>query len=143
MFSLSSPQEVAACAEMVLSDASGEKYLLKPEREGGSGVNVYGIELRALMESVVASGGRDLSAYVLMTRVLPAATTNAVMFAPDRVQILPTLSEFGFYNTVVSDAAGGLVSNEQSGFLVRTKATTELQGGVAKGRAVIDSPMLV
>ena len=54
---------------------------------------------------------------------------------------LETLSELGVYGGYlrVGDA---VVMNEVGGHLLRTKAATSDEGGVAAGYAVLDSPLL-
>lgn len=52
-----------------------------------------------------------------------------------------TLSELGIYSTLVRRGDTVLL-NEEAGHLVRTKAATSDEGGVAAGFAVLDSPML-
>jgi len=53
-----------------------------------------------------------------------------------------TLSELGVYSTYVRKGPRVLLSAE-AGTLVRTKAATSDEGGVASGYAVLDSPLLV
>jgi hypothetical protein len=55
--------------------------------------------------------------------------------------IAETLSELGIYSTLVRKGAEILL-NAEAGHLVRTKAATSNEGGVAAGFAVLDSPML-
>lgn len=52
-----------------------------------------------------------------------------------------TLSELGIYSTFVR-RGNEVLRNEEAGHLVRTKAATSNEGGVAAGFAVLDSPML-
>ncbi len=53
-----------------------------------------------------------------------------------------TLSEVGVYGTLVRRGPRELL-NREAGHLVRTKAATSDEGGVAAGFAVLDSPFLV
>jgi hypothetical protein len=52
------------------------------------------------------------------------------------------LSEVGIYGTLVRRGPR-LLLNREAGHLVRTKAATSDEGGVAAGFAVLDSPFLV
>ena len=53
-----------------------------------------------------------------------------------------SVSEVGVYGTLVRRGAEELL-NREAGHLVRTKAVTSNEGGVAAGFAVLDSPFLV
>ena len=52
-----------------------------------------------------------------------------------------TLSELGIYGTFVR-RGDRVILNEEAGHLIRTKAATSDEGGVAAGFAVLDSPYL-
>ena len=52
-----------------------------------------------------------------------------------------TLSELGIYGTLVRRGQQ-VLHNAEAGHLVRTKAASSNEGGVAAGFAVLDSPML-
>ena len=52
-----------------------------------------------------------------------------------------TLSELGIYGTFVRQG-DNVILNEEAGHLIRTKAATSDEGGVAAGFAVLDSPYL-
>ena len=118
-------------------------YVLKPQREGG-GNNLYGDELVAALKTYdpAASPGEpgDLSAYILMQRIFPPSHSTLCLRGGELVR-LETLSELGVYGGYlrVGDA---VVMNEVGGHLLRTKAATSDEGGVAAGYAVLDSPLL-
>ncbi|GLC35901.1 hypothetical protein PLESTF_001238000 [Pleodorina starrii] len=127
------PGVAAAVADAV---ARPEAYVLKPQREGG-GNNLYGEELRAALRA----GGEQLSAYILMQRILPPAN-RSVLVRNGQWSQGETLSELGIYGTFVRHGDAVLL-NQQSGHLVRTKTSSSNEGGVAAGFAVLDSPYLV
>jgi len=52
-----------------------------------------------------------------------------------------TLSELGIYGTFIR-RGNRVLLNEEAGHLIRTKAATSDEGGVAAGFAVLDSPYL-
>ena len=52
-----------------------------------------------------------------------------------------TLSELGIYGTFVG-RGDTVILNAEAGHLIRTKAATSDEGGVAAGFAVLDSPYL-
>ena len=131
---LDDPAEAAA----VVADAIAhpDRYVLKPQREGG-GNNLYGDALAARLQQ----GGEDLAAYILMQRILPP-TLPAVMVRAGAAAEAPTLSELGIYSVLLRRGDRVLL-NREAGHLVRTKAGDSDEGGVAAGYAVLDSPMLV
>jgi hypothetical protein len=54
------------------------------------------------------------------------------------------VSELGVYGVCLSDTATGtIVRQDVCGHLLRSKISTVLDGGVASGRAVLDSPLLM
>ena len=112
-----------------------ENYVLKPQREGG-GNNIYGEELARKLQS-----GDPLGALILMQRILPPEHT-ALMVRNGQVQQVQSLSEVGVYGTFLRRGETILL-NEEAGHLVRTKAATSSEGGVAAGFAVLDSPQLI
>ena len=134
------PDTAAVVADAV---AHPERYVLKPQREGG-GNNSYGAELAARLSAAAAAGGgggTSLAAYILMQRILPPVH-RAVMVRGGAAVEADTLSELGVYSTFVRRGERVLLSRE-AGHLVRTKAATSDEGGVAAGFAVLDSPILV
>ena len=59
-----------------------------------------------------------------------------------RATEVESLSELGIYSTFVRQGSAVLL-NRAAGHLLRTKAATSDEGGVAAGFAVLDSPLLV
>ena len=118
-------------------------YVLKPQREGG-GNNLYGDELTAALRTYDpdASPGEpgDLSAYILMQRIFPPANRTLCLRRGELAE-LETLSELGVYGGYLR-VGETVVLNEVGGHLLRTKAATSDEGGVAAGYAVLDSPLL-
>lgn len=110
-----------------------EGYVLKPQREGG-GNNLYGDALKARLESK-----KDLGALILMQRILPPIN-KAIMVRNGESHEIETLSELGIYGTYLRQGQE-VVMNRDAGHLVRTKAATSDEGGVAAGFAVLDSPI--
>lgn len=132
-----------AAEAVKLGLADPERYVLKPQREGG-GNNLYGEELRAALETFdpAAKPGEpgDLSAYILMQRIFPPAN-RTLCLRNGELSELETLSELGVYGGYLR-VGEEVVMNEGGGHLLRTKAATSDEGGVAAGYAVLDSPKL-
>jgi len=110
-------------------------YVLKPQREGG-GNNLYSEELRERLEQ-----GGDLGAFILMQRILPPSHQTLTVRA-GKVLEIETLSELGIFGSYLR-VGDEIVMNKHGGHLLRTKAASSDEGGVAAGYAVLDSPLLV
>jgi len=127
--------EEASTAEVLEAAAEDpDAYVLKPQREGG-GNNLYGEQAA---EKIAARKG--LAAYILMQRIRPPIHTTAMVRKGEVIEV-EALSELGVFGTYLS-RHGQVLLNKQAGHLLRTKAATSDEGGVAAGFAVLDSPYL-
>lgn len=117
-----------------------EKYVLKPQREGG-GNNVYGDDIKPFLESIKDSEER--SAYILMDKISPPVTTN-YMVRPGASEPLlaQCISELGIFGYVIG-TKDKIMENEQVGHMLRTKLSHVNEGGVAAGLGALDSVFLV
>lgn len=119
--------------------ANPDQYVLKPQREGG-GNNLYGDEIREMLEKVKDSTER--TSYILMDKIKPRPVRNCLLRANGKVQVSECISELGVFGVYVRQGEE-MVLNERVGHLLRTKATEHADGGVAAGVAVLDNPYLV
>ncbi|BGP50025.1 Glutathione synthetase [Rhodotorula kratochvilovae] len=136
-----------------------EGYVLKPQREGG-GNNIYRGDippfLAALEAEDAAKGAeepRGREGYILMSLIEPPRGVKQVLVKAGEAQgaWAEVVSELGVYGVVllredVEGSRGGepeVLVNETVGHLLRTKASSSDEGGVAVGFSVIDSPLLV
>jgi glutathione synthase len=134
-------EDAAAAVELGLN--TPESYVLKPQREGG-GNNLYGEALRAQLakftpDAPIGSDG-DLSSFILMQRILPPVN-RTLCLRNGEMQELETLSELGIYGGYLR-VGEDVAMNVVGGHLLRTKAASSDEGGVAAGYAVLDSPCL-
>jgi len=129
-----SVESVAASTAVADAITNPDSYVLKPQREGG-GNNLYGIELKERLEA-----GGELGDLILMQRILPPVN-QSIMVRLGKATVAETLSELGIYSTYLRKGDAVLL-NREAGHLVRTKAATSDEGGVASGFAVLDSPLL-
>ena len=113
---LEEPGEPATAAVIADAIAHPERYVLKPQREGG-GNNYYGEALAQRLGE-----GRGLAAYILMQRIQPPVHRSLMVRLGAAVEA-DTLSELGVYSTYVRCGERVVVSRE-AGHLVRTKAAT-------------------
>ncbi len=110
-----------------------EKYVLKPQREGG-GNNYFGRDITKIMTEM---NPEEKAAYVLMEKI-DAETHPAILVVNGYAETLTSVSEIGRYG--ICFAENGVVeSNEDVGYLVRTKAENINEGGVCAGFACLNS----
>ncbi|KAL4538452.1 hypothetical protein Ndes2526B_g03244 [Nannochloris sp. 'desiccata'] len=130
-----SAESIAASTAVADAIANPGSYVLKPQREGG-GNNLYGDALKKRLEA-----GGVLGDLILMQRILPPVK-QSIMVRLGKATMAETLSELGIYSTYLRKGNEVLL-NREAGHLVRTKAATSDEGGVAAGFAVLDSPYLI
>lgn len=142
--SSSTPEEEeqtrAANAALAAAVARPEKFVLKPQREGG-GNNLYGEQLRSKIKECGSVAGEALAGYILMQRILPS-THEAVLVRAGAAKRVAAVSELGIFGVHLRRGKETLL-NVRGGHLLRTKPADADEGGVASGFAVLDSPMLV
>ncbi|ORE06103.1 glutathione synthetase [Rhizopus microsporus var. microsporus] len=129
-----SPEGIAAY-EMALKRY--DDLVMKPQREGG-GNNIYGQDIRETLKKLTS---KERSAYILMDLIRSPSLEN-LMIREGEVIDGEVISELGIYGIYLHDGQQEIV-NYPGGHLLRTKAITTKEGGVAAGFAVIDSPLLV
>ena len=66
---------------------------------------------------------------------------RSMLLRDGKILEVDTLSELGIYGTFVG-RGDTVILNAEAGHLIRTKAATSDEGGVAAGFAVLDSPYL-
>lgn len=139
-----SPAGLAA-REIALN--SPEKYVLKPQREGG-GNNIYRSKIPDFLRSIPES---HWSVYILMELIEPPNLEN-IIARNGETMIGGVIGELGVYGAVLwRDGEGeqrgkgvrAIISNEESGWLLRTKGRDSEEGGVAAGFGSVDAVLLV
>ena len=96
------------------------------------------------MKEKLENDTKDLAAYILMQRIFPPSH-EVTMLRKGLAYEIESLSELGIYSSYlrIGDISDGQIMNEHGGSLLRTKAASSDEGGVAAGYAVLDSPYLV
>jgi glutathione synthase len=113
-----------------------ERYVMKPQREGG-GNNLYDDQVK---DALLTMTPEERQGYILMDRITPRPQVNWLVRA-GQITETQVVSELGVYGVYVSqDTTVHL--NSSGGHLLRTKAAETNEGGVAVGFAVMDSPRL-
>lgn len=86
-----------AAVEMALEQP--EKFVLKPQREGG-GNNVYGEQIRDVLKAIKNS--KERTAWILMDRIIPPVQANYIV-RPGNPVIEPVdlVSELGIFGVII------------------------------------------
>uniref|UniRef100_A0A8C8DSQ4 Glutathione synthetase n=1 Tax=Oryzias sinensis TaxID=183150 RepID=A0A8C8DSQ4_9TELE len=137
LYTLDMGPEGDQTVEMAL--AAPDRYVLKPQREGG-GNNIYGAEIRQVLEGLKDATQR--TAYILMDKINPAPVQNYLLRQGGPLTLSNCLSELGAFGAYVRHGAD-MIMNECVGHLLRTKSSEHSDGGVAAGVAVLDNPLLI
>ncbi|XP_033626779.1 glutathione synthetase-like [Asterias rubens] len=116
-----------------------ERYVLKPQREGG-GNNFFDEEVREKLTEL--EGKEERGAYILMERIQPLVIKNYKVRGNQPAQLEEMVSELGIYGIFVSKN-GKEVHNTTAGHLLRTKDHKTNEGGLTVGASVMDSPCLM
>jgi len=133
-----------------VKDAIGgkeDRFVLKPQREGG-GDNYYGkILANKLAENVVIEDNvvhlKDIWAqFILMERLFPPQQLAILLRSGVVEGTGLSISESGCFGTLVIRYDGEVLLNEYAGFLMRTKLSNIDEGAVASGYATLSSPYL-
>ena len=132
----SSPEGLEA-RQLALSNPEG--YVLKPQREGG-GNNIYRSSIPPFLKSLPDES--HYNAYILMELIRPPPLSNMII-REGKVVSGGVVGELGVYGTILWDTDGKVLSNEQAGWLLRTKTKGVDEGGVAAGFGSVDSVCLV
>jgi len=117
-----------------------DMYVLKPQLEGGGG-NYYGANIS---KKLIELDAKERAAYILMQRVRPLVTQNYLVRPFTQPQLANIVSELGVFGVLFGSGADCSVqTNNVCGHILRSKAETVDEGGIAVGAAVVDSPFLV
>ncbi|XP_030377993.1 glutathione synthetase-like isoform X2 [Scaptodrosophila lebanonensis] len=117
-----------------------ERFVLKPQREGG-GNNVYGLEIP---EALKKMSRVERSAWILMDLIHPPLSKGYMVRPGGDMPptVVDMVSELGIFGVIIGDA-DHIVHNYQAGHMLRTKLSTANEGGVAAGLGALDSPYLI
>jgi len=127
-------EDVMSIVEKAIAEP--ERFVLKPQREGG-GNNLYGAELRAALQTMSVA---ERASFILMERIVPS-TAPIPMMREGALDGGECTCELGVYGVHLSDGKRVLV-DEVAGHLLRVKLHGVDEGGVCAGFAVLSSPLL-
>lgn len=114
-----------------------EKFVLKPQREGG-GNNIYKQDIPDFLQSIEKS---EWQGYILMELINPKTFANKIIRKETLISN-EIISELGIFGTVLFNSKE-ILSNENAGWLLRSKFSSSNEGGVAAGFGAVDSVHLV
>ncbi|XP_001653706.2 glutathione synthetase isoform X2 [Aedes aegypti] len=138
LYSLDKGEEGEQAVKLAFSNP--ERYVLKPQREGG-GNNVYGSDIAGALEKMNED---ERSAWILMERIFPPLS-RGYMIRPDGKmppEIVDLVSELGIFGAIIG-TKDKILYNKQVGHMLRTKLSSANEGGVAAGLGALDSPYLI
>ncbi|EDO15805.1 hypothetical protein Kpol_1040p18 [Vanderwaltozyma polyspora DSM 70294] len=120
-----------------LAFESPEKFVLKPQREGG-GNNIYKEDIPKFLNSIDEG---EWNAYVLMELIKPEETMHNIIIRGDEYFKEAIISELGIFGYILFDD-DTIYNNEYAGWLLRSKFNSSNEGGVAAGFGCVDSVVL-
>ncbi|XP_025075872.1 glutathione synthetase-like [Pogonomyrmex barbatus] len=128
-------------AAVKMGISNPQRFVLKPQREGGNN-NLYGMDIKDFLESVKSE--RDRVAWILMDRIYPPVHRNYIVKYGNGMdfETKELVSELGIFGVIIGDDKN-IIVNKQAGHMLRTKLSTDNEGGVSSGRGVCDSPFLI
>lgn len=135
-FSLDLGPEGDEAVEMAI--ASPEKFVLKPQREGG-GNNLFNAAIAKFLSEHRTS--KERNAYILMQRIFPWQQRNYLVKSGVPFVLSDVVSELGVYGVYIGSSEDEL-ENFECGHMVRTKISDTDEGGVVAGFAVLDTPFV-
>ncbi|KPA77284.1 putative glutathione synthetase [Leptomonas pyrrhocoris] len=134
--------------EYWIQDAAAhpEKYVLKPQLEGGGNL-IAGPDMQRMLRETKAEDPLFLEIrreYILMRRIHHPVITG-ILFRQNKIHVLENniCSELGIYGVTLSAEAGRYLVNEAAGCVVRSKPADVADGGVMAGVAALDSVLLI
>ncbi|KAK4048152.1 Glutathione synthetase [Microbotryomycetes sp. JL221] len=141
-----------------LAYSEPQKYVLKPQREGG-GNNVYREDIPAFLDELARLDERSTTGagsslkgregYILMDLITPPNAQSIMVKAGEGKGVVrEVISELGVYGVCLfkldpATQGAEVLINETVGTLLRTKGKDSNEGGVAVGFSVIDAVTLV
>ncbi|XP_055327411.1 glutathione synthetase-like [Paramacrobiotus metropolitanus] len=109
-----------------------EKYVLKPNREGG-GNNFFNEELVSKMQEI--RGTETAQEFILMERIEPPLQENILVRSKLPPALVQTISEVGTFGAFIARNKEIIFNASARDVLIRSKASNVNEGGVSTGYA--------
>ncbi|XP_078367760.1 glutathione synthetase-like isoform X2 [Oculina patagonica] len=113
-----------------------EKFVLKPQREGGGNL-IYGEDIRRTL----LSNPENRAQYILMDRIQPASINKNIIVRQESMRPVESISELGVFGIFISRGDEILV-NKEGGYLVRSRPWNMLEVISLHGEGAYGSPYL-
>ncbi|GFR93796.1 glutathione synthetase [Elysia marginata] len=136
-FSVDLGPEGDKAVEMAL--ASPEKFVLKPQREGG-GHNLFDTEMATFLSHHISS--KERNAYILMQRIYPWQQQNYLVKSASPFNLSEVVSELGIYGIYLGSCTADEFENYECGHLMKTKTSGTNNSGVVAGLAGLDTAFI-
>lgn len=130
-------QTLAVEKVIKLALENSHRYVMKPQREGGGNL----LTNEDMVHALKTMSPEERSDYILMERIEPETHTT-ILFRDSQFVNTACIAELGVYCLVLADVDGKELVNRNGGWLLRSKPADVEDGGVAAGRAFLDSPHL-
>jgi hypothetical protein len=118
-----------------------KNYIVKPQREGG-GNNYYNEDiLKLLPQDDNEEISTMLKNAVIMERVNPPEHDSLILHESTLKQV-KCVTEYSIFGVLLSDDKA-IHTNEEIGFLLRTKESRVQEGGIVSGYSAADLPYLI
>ncbi|XP_070825419.1 glutathione synthetase-like [Chaetodon trifascialis] len=137
LYTLDMGQEGDQAVAMAL--ANPDKFVLKPQREGG-GNNYFGQDIVQVLQEVQSDKRR--AAYILMDRIRPRTEQNIQLRKGLPLTLTSVCYELGVYGAYVRHGRH-MILNEVAGNLLKTKSNEHKDAGIVSGVSVFDTPLLI
>lgn len=139
IFPMDDSEAGRAARGLALDADECQRYVLKPQREGG-GNNCYRAAIPPFLKELPEAHWKS---YILMELITPPPVTNIIL-RNGQLEQGGVICELGVYGSCVWDqSTGDVLHNEEAGYLLRTKGDQSEEGGVAAGFGCMDSCNLV
>lgn len=124
-----------------LATTQSERFVLKPQREGG-GNNIYREDIPGALQALAKEPREEgepekKEGYILMELIKPPQGVSNLLLRGGETQArrADVVSELGIYGMSLFGGALSQVVNREAGFLLRTKGRESDEGGVAIGES--------
>ena len=111
-----------------------EKFVLKPQREGG-GNNYYGEEMVKVLKKMKEN---EWAAFILMELIISKPFDSTIV-RNNELFSGQCISELGIYSGFIANQKKEIVLNSSLGYLLRSKFSHINETGVSAGFGALDS----
>ncbi|XP_056241235.1 glutathione synthetase-like [Seriola aureovittata] len=119
--------------------ANPDKFVLKPQREGG-GNNYFGEDIVRVLQEV--KGDERRAAYILMDRIRPRIEQNILLKKGLPLKLTSICYEIGVYGAYVRHGQE-MVLSEVAGHTLRSKSAEYDDAGLTRGITTFDNPLII